>query len=197
MRKFKGNEIVLATHNQGKIKEFSMMMEPYNIKVLSGLELGLPEPEETGKTFEENAILKARAGAKSTGKIVLADDSGLIVKALGDAPGIYSARWAGPEKDFIKAMNRINEELGCNADRRAAFICVLAMVWPDGHIVSVEGRVEGEIIWPPRGEKGFGYDPIFQPNGKNKTFAEMNADEKKTMSHRGQAFEKLIENYFV
>ncbi len=197
MRKFKGNEIVLATHNQGKIKEFSMMMKPYGIKVLSASELGLAEPEETGKTFEENAILKAKAGAEATGKVVLADDSGLIVKALDNAPGIYSARWAGPEKDFTKAMNRVNEELGCNVDRRAAFIAVLAMVWPDGYVVSVEGRVEGEIICPPRGEKGFGYDPIFQPNGKDKTFAEMSAEEKKSMSHRGIAFEKLIENYFA
>ena len=197
MRKFKGNEIVLATHNQGKIKEFSMMMKPYGIEVLSASELGLAEPEETGKTFEENAILKAKAGAEATGKVVLADDSGLIVKALDNAPGIYSARWAGPEKDFTKAMNRVNEELGCNVDRRAAFIAVLAMVWPDGYVVSVEGRVEGEIIWPPRGEKGFGYDPIFQPNGKDKTFAEMSAEEKKSMSHRGIAFEKLIENYFA
>jgi len=192
----KNKEIVLATHNQGKVIEISAMLKPYGVNVVSAIDLDLPDPEETGATFEENAILKAKVGAEASGKVVLADDSGLSVLALNGDPGIYSARWAGEKKDFKMAMKKVNDALGNNADRRAAFIGVLAVASPDGEIVTFEGRVEGEIVWPPRGKDGFGYDQIFQPFGENRTFAEMSAEEKKSMSHRGKAVEEMIEKIF-
>jgi XTP/dITP diphosphohydrolase len=163
-------------------------------------QVGQPEPEETGATFEDNAALKARAAAEASGLIALADDSGLVVPALGGAPGIYSARWAGPEKDFLVAMERVRRELGDKAigasDRRAHFVAVLALAWPDGAIACFRGEVHGRLVWPPRGDRGFGYDPMFLPDGYELTFGEMDPDEKHRISHRARAFEKLVQECF-
>lgn len=195
-RRFTENELVIASHNTGKLAEIEALLKPYISKFYGAGELNLPEPEETGKTFRENAVLKAKAAALASGKAALADDSGLAVNALDGAPGIYSARWAGPKKDFKAAMQKIQDELGGAEDRSAAFVCVLALAWPDGHVETFEGCVEGTLIWPPRGEKGFGYDPVFVPEGYNKTFAEMEGAEKQKISHRARAFEKLVKNVF-
>lgn len=184
-------KLVVATHNKGKLLEFQDLLSPFVEEIISAGELGLPEPEETGTTFLENALLKARAAAKTTNLPALADDSGLCVNALGGRPGLYSSRWAGPEKDFTKAMKRIHEELGKAQDRSAFFIGLLALVWPDGREDIIEGRCEGVIVWPLRGLKGLGYDPCFQPDGEIRTFGEMERDEKNTMSHRGRALAKL------
>lgn len=191
MRKFTEKELVLATHNKGKAQEIADLLGVYVEHFYTADELDLPEPEETGSTFIENAVLKARAAAQASGKVALADDSGLAVNALGGDPGIYSARWGGSKKDFNLAMTKVHEALGDKKDRSAYFVCVLALAWPDGHIEHFEGRVDGEIIWPPRGNKGFGYDPVFQPSGYDKTFAEMDAPAKHAISHRANAFRKL------
>ncbi len=183
--------LVIATHNKGKLREFQALLSPFVGEMVSAGELGLPEPEETGTTFQENALIKARAAAKASRLPALADDSGLCVKALSGEPGIYSARWAGPGKDFMKAMRRIHEELAENEDRSAFFIAALALVWPDGREELFEGRCEGTIVWPPRGDKGHGYDPCFQPAGETRTFAEMKAAEKDAQSHRGRAVRAL------
>lgn len=188
------SEIVIATHNPGKVTEIRDLLSPYFSVFHSAGDLGLPEPEETGDTFTENALIKSRSAAKHSGKLALADDSGLSVEALGGAPGIYSARWAGPDKDFFIAMNRVNEALAEFENKRAAFICVLALSWPDGRERTYEGRVDGHIMWPPRGDKGFGYDPIFVPEGHQVTFAEMEPDHKHKISHRAQAFKALIKD---
>lgn len=198
MRKFENAELVLATHNPGKVREIAELLQPYVERFYSAADLNLPEPEETGSTFEENAVLKAKAAALASGKPALADDSGLAVAALNGEPGIFSARWGGPDKDFNLAMKKVHEGLqrvavqGTKEDRRAAFICVLALAWPDGHVESFEGRIEGAITWPMRGDKGFGYDPIFIPEGHDITFAEMDPAEKHKMSHRARAFEKMV-----
>lgn len=184
-------ELVIASHNEGKVREIADLLTPYASHFYSAAALGLEEPEETGTTFIANALLKAKAAALGSGKVALADDSGLSVTALGGDPGIYSARWAGNPRDFNKAMEKVNSELGDQEDRSAAFICVLALAWPDGRTETFEGRVEGNIVWPPRGDKGFGYDPIFTATGMNRTFAEMEPDEKHAISHRADAFEKL------
>lgn len=200
MKKFTGNELVLATHNQGKVREIADLLKPYIDKFYSAGELNLPSPEETGTTFVENAELKARASALAIGKPALADDSGLAVSALGGAPGVVSADWAEKEdgtRDFDMAMARVHKEMGDAEDRSAAFICVLSLAWPDGHIESFEGRVNGEIIMTARGEKGFGYDPIFVPSGYDITFAEMDAAEKHKISHRADAFKKLVQSCFA
>lgn len=189
--------LVLATHNSGKVKEIAALVGDAFSCIKTAGELGLPEPEETGSTFVENALLKARASAKGSGELALADDSGMTVTALGGAPGIYSARWAGPEKDFDKAMNTVNESLAEFEDKTAAFICALALVWPDGREEVFEGRVEGRVVWPPRGKYGFGYDPIFIPTGFDKTFAEMEPAYKHQISHRAKAFKKLKESGFI
>jgi XTP/dITP diphosphohydrolase len=186
--------LILATHNPGKVKEIAALVDGAFEDIKTAGELGLPEPEETGATFIENALIKARAAARGSGRLALADDSGLAVSALGGAPGIYSARWAGPEKDFGKAMNTVNESLNEFEDKSAAFICVLALVWPDGREEVFEGKVEGRIVWPPRGDQGFGYDPIFVPGGFDKTFAEMEPGYKHQISHRAKAFKKLKES---
>lgn len=186
--------LVIATHNQGKVREIAALVEGRFEAVKTAGELGLPEPEETGSTFAENALLKARAAAQGSGQMALADDSGLAVTALGGAPGIYSARWAGPDKDFLKAMNTLNESLAEFEDKSAAFVCALALVWPDGREEVFEGRVDGQIVWPPRGGNGFGYDPVFVPDGFGKTFAEMEPDYKHQISHRAKAFKKLKES---
>ena len=193
-RIFDGDRIVIASHNQGKVREIRALLEPLNIAVTGAGELGLEEPEETGKTFIENAALKARLAAEAAQLPALADDSGLAVTALGGAPGIYSARWAGAEKDFSAAMKRVADALlmSGNMDRSCQFICALSLAWPDGHCENFEGSVSGTLIWPPRGDAGFGYDPIFTPLGRELTFGEMDQAEKHAMSHRADAFNKLL-----
>ncbi|MGH1377529.1 MAG: RdgB/HAM1 family non-canonical purine NTP pyrophosphatase [Alphaproteobacteria bacterium] len=194
MRKFNGDELLIATHNAGKAREISALLSPYVSKFYTATDLNLDEPEETGSTFVENAILKAQAAAQSSGKVSLADDSGLAVNALGGDPGIYSARWGGVNKDFDIAMGKVNDALGDSEDRSAHFVCVLALGWPDGHSEVFEGFVHGDIIWPMRGDRGFGYDPIFQASGYDISFAEMEPDEKQAISHRANAFKLLVEN---
>lgn len=186
-----GKRLVLATHNPGKVVEIAALLGPYGLATVGAGALGLPEPEETGATFEANAELKARAAAEGSGLASLADDSGLIVPALGGAPGIYSARWAGPGKDFRIAIARVERELG-DEDRRAHFVAVLALAWPDGAVTSFRGEVHGRLRFPPRGTRGFGYDPIFVPDGYEETFGEMDPDLKHRIGHRARAFEKLV-----
>ena len=188
-----GEKLVLATHNPGKYRENAELLEPYGLEVLSAGDLGLPEPEETGSSFEENALLKARAACEATGLAAIADDSGIAVPALGGEPGIHTARWAGPERDFMVAMERVQRALGDASDRRGIFVCNLSVVWPDGETASFEGRLEGTLVWPPRGDKGFGFDPMFQPQGFDITFAEMEPAKKHAMSHRALAFAQLSE----
>jgi XTP/dITP diphosphohydrolase len=197
MRKFSGGRLVLASHNAGKLRELSALLAPYGAALAGAGELGLPEPEETGASFAENARLKALAAAKASGHPALADDSGLAVAALDGAPGIYSARWAGPGKDFSAAMARVLKELDGTPDRSAAFVCALALAWPDGHVEEVEGRVAGGIAEAPRGEGGFGYDPIFLPLGQEISFAEMPLAAKQAVSHRADALSKLILRCFA
>lgn len=198
-RKLKPGKLVLASHNPGKAREIAELLKPYGMDVVSAATLGLPEPPETGTTFVANAELKARLAADLSALPAIADDSGLCVEALGGEPGIFSARWAGPDKDFNLAMRLVEEHLeraGPAAGRDAHFVCALAVAWPDGHIESVEGRVDGVLVWPPRGDRGFGYDPMFVPNGHEQTFGEMDADAKHRMSHRADAFAKLVERVF-
>lgn len=191
-RRFQEDQLVIASHNLGKVREIADLLRPYGVKVISAGELQLPEPDETGETFIANALLKAHAAARGAGLPALADDSGLAVTALGGAPGIYSARWAGPDKDFNKAMAQVEELLRGSEDRSAQFVCALALAWPDGHSEVFEGTVAGEITWPPQGDKGFGYDPIFTATGQNVTFAEMDPEQKHMLSHRANAFAKLV-----
>lgn len=191
LRKFDGSELVIATHNPGKAREISELLKPCIAKFHTAAELDLPEPEETAYTFTGNASIKAVAAAKASGIPALADDSGLSVTALNGEPGIYSARWA-PGKDFNIAMAEVNRRLGRSPDRSAAFICALALAWPDGHVETFEGRIDGHLIWPPRGEKGFGYDPFFIPEGDTRTYAEIEPEEKRATSHRARAFTKLV-----
>ena len=187
---------MIATHNAGKVREIAALLGPYISTFKSAGELGLGEPEETGSTFAENAKIKALASALESGMPSLADDSGLAVYALNGDPGIYSARWAGPSKDFTIAMKKVEEALGDNQDRRAAFICALCLAWPDGHCDEFEGDVWGEIVDAPRGTRGFGYDPIFRPNGYDITFGEMAPEKKHEMSHRAVAFRKFVAGCF-
>ena len=191
-RRFGGGRLVIASHNAGKVREIGELLAPFGADVVSAGALGLPEPEETGETFVANAELKARAAALASGLPALADDSGLAVEALAGAPGIYSARWAGPTKDFARAMAKVQSALGEEHDRSARFVCALSLAWPDGHCETFEGIVTGEIVWPPRGENGFGYDPIFLPTGGQITFGEMDATAKHAISHRADAFAKLV-----
>ncbi|WP_135211968.1 RdgB/HAM1 family non-canonical purine NTP pyrophosphatase [Vitreimonas flagellata] len=186
--------LVVASHNAGKVREIGALLAPLGVEAVSAGDLGLPEPEETETTFVGNAALKARAAAEASGLPALADDSGLEVFGIGGDPGVYSARWAGPNKDFGFAMQRVHEELQKRGatDFSARFVCVLAMAEPDGAVETFEGEARGMIVWPPRGTKGFGYDPIFQPNGLDRTFGEMSHDEKLPMTHRARAFEKLL-----
>jgi XTP/dITP diphosphohydrolase len=189
------DRLVIASHNQGKVEEISALLMPFRIAALSAASLGIPEPEETGDSFEANAALKARAAAEASGLAALADDSGLVVPALGGAPGIYSARWAGPTKDFRVAMERVHHELG-EQDRSAFFVAVLALAWPDGDLELFRGEVAGALVWPPRGQRGFGYDPIFVPAGGEATFGEIEPAAKHLISHRARAFAKLVEGCF-
>ncbi len=191
-RRFGGGRLVIASHNAGKVREIAFLLKPYDAQIVSAAELGLAEPEETGTTFAANAELKALAAARAAGSPALADDSGLAVKALDGQPGIHSARWAGPERDFAAAMGRIEHALGPDADRRARFVSALTLAWPDGHRETREGRVTGTLVWPPRGDNGFGYDPMFLPDGLEITFGEMAPDDKHVISHRANAFRKLI-----
>ena len=202
--------LVIATHNAGKLQEFRDLLRPFGVAVLSAGELGLPEPEETGSTFVENAEIKAAAAARAAGLPALADDSGLCVDALDGDPGLYSARWAGPDKDFAGAMARIEQLLegkGARSPerRRAHFVAALVLAWPDGRRESVEGKVFGRIVHPPRGHGGFGYDPLFQPEGHERTFGEMTAEEKhgipddgsEALSHRARAFQIMARRLFA
>jgi len=191
-RRFASGKLVLATHNKGKLAEIADLMRPLGVEVASAGELGLPEPEETGSSFEANARLKAEAAASASGLPALADDSGLVVPALNGEPGIYSARWAGPKRDFSMAMAEVERRLAGKSDRRAHFVAVLALAWPEGHIELFRGEVHGRLVWPPRGEKGFGYDPMFLAEGETLTFGEMEPEKKHRMSHRARAFEKLV-----
>ncbi len=191
-RKFAGSQLVIATHNPGKLREISELLAPFAVAVCGAGALGLPEPEETGDSFEANAALKALAAATASGLPALADDSGLVVPALGGAPGIYSARWAGPDKNFGRAMALVEERLAGNPDRRAHFVAVLALAWPDGHVDTFRGEAHGGLVWPPRGTRGFGYDPMFLPEGGSLTFGEMDPAAKHAISHRADAFRKLV-----
>jgi len=197
-RRFTEDTLVVASHNPGKVREIGDLLRPFGLaRVVSAGDLNLPEPEETGSTFIANATLKACAAAAASGHPALADDSGLEVTALDGAPGIYSARWAGPGKDFAVAMERVQTELGDSADRSANFTCALCLAWPDGHTETFEGRVFGTLVWPPRGEKGFGYDPVFQADGHAITFAEMDPADKHAISHRAEAFRQLVATCFA
>jgi XTP/dITP diphosphohydrolase len=200
-RKLTG-KVVIATHNPGKLAELRDLLAPFGVEAVSAGELKLPEPEETGSTFAENARIKARAATQATGLTAFADDSGLAVDALNGEPGIYSARWAGEDKNFARAMQMIEDKLDAlrTTNRRAQFVAALCLAWPDGHLEEFEGRVSGTLVWPPRGDQGFGYDPMFLPDGFERTFGEMSADEKhglpprgKGLSHRARAFVQLAQ----
>lgn len=199
-------KVVIATHNAGKLREMRELLAPFGVEAVSAGELDLPVPDETGHMFAENAAIKAHAAARATGLPAISDDSGLCVDALDGAPGLFTADWAGPEKDFPAAMARVERELhkrdvGPDGNRRARFVSALIVAWPDGHEELFEGRVFGDVVWPPRGEKGFGYDPMFQPDGFNRTFGELSSGEKhgidwsgsqpEALSHRARAFLKL------
>ena len=196
-RRFEDTRLVIASHNDGKVREIADLLLPYAITVTSAGALGLPEPEETGTTYVANARLKAHAAAEAASLPSLADDSGLSVDALNGEPGIHSARWAGPEKDFGAAMRALHERLGADPERRARFVCALTLAWPDGHDETVEGEVHGHLIWPPRGDLGFGYDPLFIADGHDLTFGEMDPDAKHAISHRADAFRKLVAACFA
>ncbi len=198
-------KVVIATHNSGKLVEMRDLLAPFGLQAVSAAELSLPEPEETGVSCAENAAIKARAASEATGLPAFADDSGICIEALGGEPGIYSARWAGPEKDFDRAMRHIEELLQAKGavapdQRKAWFVSALTVAWPDGHLAEVEGRVDGTLVWPPRGPAGFGYDPMFLPEGETRTFGEMSREEKhglpplgRGLSHRARAFVALVD----
>lgn len=195
-RRFRGDTLVLATHNAGKIREMRGILQRFVPHLLTAADLNLPEPPETGVTFLENATLKARAASRRTRHPVLAEDSGLSIKALQGAPGVYSADWAGHPRNFRAAIHRVNAEMGDPSDRSACFTTQLVLVWPDGHTEEAAGQIDGQIVWPPRGSGNFGYDPIFRPTGYAKTFAEMTASEKTEISHRTLAINALIQKCF-
>ena len=191
MKLARGSVLLIASHNQGKVREIGDLLSSFEIVVRGAAELGLSEPEETGRTFTENALLKARAAAGESGLTALADDSGLCVAALDGAPGIYSARWAGPRRDFTLAMARVERELGAGRDTSAKFVCVLAVAAASGETQTFEGEVHGRLVFPPRGTNGFGYDPIFVADRMNETFGEIDPALKHSISHRARAFEKF------
>jgi XTP/dITP diphosphohydrolase len=192
-RKLAAGKLVVASHNPGKVREIAELLAPFGFEVVSAGDLGLEEPEETGTSFAANAELKAVAAARATALPALADDSGLEVAALGGAPGIYSARWAGAGRDFGAAMDRVRKEMAATGtpDTTAHFVCALSIAWPDGHVETVEGEVTGHLVFPPRGANGFGYDPIFVADGHKQTFGEMDPAAKHAISHRADAFRKL------
>jgi len=198
-RRLAAGRLVIASHNPGKVAELAAMLAPFGLDAVAAADLGLDEPEETGASFAENARLKALAAARAAGLPALGDDSGLAVSALAGAPGIHSARWAGSPRDFAAAMQRVEAALAAKGatDRGAAFVAALALAWPDGHVEEAEGRVCGTLVWPPRGTRGFGYDPMFLPEGEARTFGEMAPQEKHGLnggpglSHRARAFAAL------
>jgi XTP/dITP diphosphohydrolase len=194
IRKLQPGKLVIASHNAGKVREIKALLGPYGIEPVSAADLDLPEPEETGTTFVANAELKALQAADLSGLPALADDSGLCVDALKGDPGIFSARWAGESKDFGRAMELVESNLAKieGAPRDAHFVCALALAWPDGHVEWFEGRVEGSLVWPPRGANGFGYDPMFLPDGQTLTFGEMAPEAKTPLTHRADAFRQLV-----
>jgi XTP/dITP diphosphohydrolase len=206
MRKLGSERLIIATHNAGKLREISALLAPFGLECVSAGDFGLPEPEETGTTFVENALIKARAAAEASGLPALADDSGLSVDALGGRPGVYTADWAERQwfegdkgRDWYMAMGKVEgllQEIGADADRSAQFNCVLAIAWPGGDSVVYKGIVQGSLVWPPRGKRGFGYDPVFLPKGRAETFGEMDPDEKHLISHRADAFAKLVAEQF-
>ena len=206
MRRIGSGTLVIATHNAGKLKEIGALLEPYGVKCISAGSLGLPEPAETGTTFVQNALIKARAAAEASGIVSLADDSGLSVAALDGRPGVYTADWAErqwiegePGRDWYMAMGKVEgmlQAMGPDAPRDAWFSCVLALAWPDGESAVYEGRAEGTLTWPPRGTMGFGYDPVFVPMGREVTFAELDPEEKHAISHRADAFARLVADQF-
>ena len=195
-RPFKEPKLVIASHNPGKVREIGDLLSPFGVEVVSAGDLGLPEPVEDGLTFIANAEIKARTAALASNFPALADDSGLAVDALGGEPGIYSARWAGPAKDFGIAMKKVEQAIENKNNRSAHFACALTLCWPDGHMESFEGHVQGTMVWPPRGDKGFGYDPTFMATGHHITFAEMDPAAKHAISHRAEAFRKLVDACF-
>lgn len=205
-RRLGSGSLVIATHNTGKLREIAALLEPHGVTCISAGSLGLPEPAETGSTFAENALIKARAAAQASGLVALADDSGLAVDALDGRPGVYTADWAErqwfegePGRDWYMAMGKVEgllQQLGPTTDRSAAFHCVLALAWPDGETAVYDGRCPGSLTWPPRGTMGFGYDPVFIPQGRELTFAEIEPDEKHAISHRADAFAKLVADQF-
>lgn len=205
-RKIGSGKLVIATHNAGKLREISALLAPFGLECISAGALGLPEPPETGTTFVENALIKARASAEASGLPALADDSGLSVAALDGRPGVYTADWAErqhfegePGRDWYMAMGKVEgmlQQKGADTPRDAWFSCTLALAWPDGEYAVYEGRVDGTLTWPPRGDKGFGYDPVFVPAGGTQTFAEIEPDAKHAISHRADAFAKLVKDQF-
>lgn len=190
-RPLNSKKLVVASHNPGKVREIGALLKPFGIEVVPAGDLNLPEPRETGLSFAENASIKSLSAARGADLPALADDSGLVVPALGGQPGIYSARWAGPDKDFKIAMKKVIDEVG-NRDKAARFVCALAVSWPDGHTEVYEGRVDGKLTWPMRGNRGFGYDPIFIADGHKITFGEMEPSKKHAISHRADAFRKFV-----
>jgi len=202
IRKLAPGKLVIATHNTGKLREMAALLAPYGVETVAAVDLDLPEPEETGTTFLANAELKARSAADLSGLPALADDSGLCVGALGGDPGVYTANWAetaNGTRDWMLAMTRVHEKLvalGPDVSREATFVSTLALAWPDGHVEWFEGRIDGTLLWPPRGQLGFGYDPMFVPAGEMRTFAEMPFEEKQTRNHRARAFAALVAAIF-
>ncbi len=205
MKKLEPGKLVIASHNAGKVREIRALLAPYGIEPVSAAALDLPEPEETGTTFAANALLKAVSSCDLSGLPALADDSGLCVEALGGEPGVYTANWAeivpgdSSKRDWMHAMRAVEDRLqalGPDVSRSAHFVCTLALVWPDGSDALFEGCVEGSLVWPPRGERGFGYDPVFVPHGYTETFGEMDPDAKHAISHRADAFAKLVAAVF-
>ncbi|SOB79057.1 XTP/dITP diphosphohydrolase [Sphingomonas guangdongensis] len=199
IRKLQPGRLVIASHNEGKVREIRALLGPYGVEPVSAAELDLPEPEETGTSFVANAELKALQAADLSGLPALSDDSGLCVEALNGDPGIFSARWGGSDRDFARAMGLVEEKLaalGPDTSRDAHFVCALALAWPDGHVEWFEGRVDGTLVWPPRGERGFGYDPMFVRDGDSETFGEIDPDLKHSISHRADAFRQLVAAVF-
>ena len=196
-RKLGPGRLVIATHNPGKKRELVELLTPFHIDVIAAGDLGLPEPDETGTTFEANAALKALAATTATQLPALADDSGVAVTALNGAPGIYTARWAGPNKDFRIGMERVHKEIGANPDRSATFVSVITLAWPDGHMETFRGEIDGTLVWPPRGTNGFGFDPMFAPEHGPLTFGEMKPAQKNLLNHRARAFKKLVDACFA
>jgi XTP/dITP diphosphohydrolase len=195
-RLFQESKLLIASHNKGKIQDLKLLLAPYPIAIVTASELNLPEPEETEDTFKGNACLKALYAAKATGLAALADDSGLVIPALNGQPGVYSSRWAGPEKDFSKAIQRIEKELQGKTDRNAYFASAIALAWPDGHVECFEEHLQGRLVFPPRGSKGFGYSPIFMPDGHTLTIGEMEPQVRNSLSHRFKAISTLVANCF-